>query len=961
MNEFLSLTSALPEPLASAARRNLERLANAYTALGEQTPQLDQLQGDTGRVWACSEFVAQSCVRDPSMLDELISTGDLHRSYPPQRYHSSMPAALETCATEAELTAQLRHVKRRELVRIAWRDIAGLAEFEETVRDTSSFANATLDATLRRLHDWQTQRRGVPTSADGKPQQMVVLALGKLGASELNFSSDIDLIFTFPENGETRGASRTLSNEEFFIRLARRYIKLLSETTADGFVFRVDMRLRPFGASGRLVCSMSAMEDYYQIHGRDWERYALIRARPVAGDIESGNELLERLRPFIYRRYIDFGALEALREMKAMISAEVKRKGLKDNIKLGLGGIREVEFVGQAFQLVRGGRVPELRGRQIVSVLKELRRLEYLPIYAVKQLSDAYKFLRTTEHRLQQVDEQQTHTLPNGDNERLRLAIGMGFTDWGSFSEQLEKYRRRVQSHFDQVFGAADGETPESDSLSALWDGQLGNERVLETLAQAGFSDPGAVAEVVENLRSSYAVRGLEERGRTRMGRLLPALLRNVATRSDPLGTLQRVITIIESIARRSVYLALLVERPLALSQLVKLCEASPLVARQFARYPLLLDELLDARTLYAPLDRDALVADMETRLSSISNEDAELELDALRHFKQSNMLRVAAADLTQAIDLDQVSERLTQIAEVALDACLSLAWRDLCRRHGEPSCSVAGERRLAPFCIVAYGKLGGQELSYGSDLDLVFVHGSDGDEQYTDGKKRVDNTMFFARLAQRTIHLLSTHTAVGTLYSVDARLRPSGSDGLLVTSLTSFERYQREHAWTWEHQALVRARFVAGNTALGARFEDVRNRLLLLERDQRKLKRAVRDMRARMHLELGTKDDALFDIKQDRGGIADIEFMVQYGALAWAHKLRKHLRFTDNLRLLEAMAVHKLMDAEDATLLISAYHDYRAHVHRLTLEEKAAVVASTQFAELRAEVGSVWLRLMED
>ena len=959
MSKFSSLITSAPESLSATAELGLRQLSEGCAAAGLAEPRLDDLPGDAGRVWVCSDYVAQSCARNPAMLADLIDSGDLCRVYPAEHYHESTTAALLATSSETELRDTLRRLKRRELVRIAWRDIAGLADFEETVRDTSAFANAALDATLQRLHHWQTQRRGVPTGESGSPQRMVVLALGKLGASELNFSSDIDLIFTFPESGETLGAKRSLSNEEFFIRLSRRYINVLSETTADGFAFRVDMRLRPFGASGRLVCSMSAMEDYYQIHGRDWERYAFIRARPVAGDLEAGNELLERLRPFVFRRYIDFGALESLREMKATVSAEVKRKGLIDNIKLGPGGIREVEFIGQAFQLVRGGRVPELRGRQIISVLEELRKLEYLPDYAVKELSDAYRFLRTTEHRLQEVEEQQTHTVPNDANERLRLAYGMGFADWQSFSRELEKFRARVQSHFDQVFGATDEQAPETDSLSALWEGTLTDDQVLETLAQAGFADGDAVMSIVSKLRASYTVRGLEERGRARLSRLVPALLRTVATRHDPLATLQRVITIIEGIARRSVYLALLVERPLALSQLVKLCEASPLVARQFARYPLLLDELLDARTLYAPLDRNALLDDMRTRLASVADQDIELEMDALRHFKQSNLLRVAAADLTHAIDLDEVSERLTQIAEVALEACLRLAWRDLCRRHGEPLCTVSGARRRAPFCIVAYGKFGGQELSYGSDLDLVFVHGSSGEEQHTDGDKRIENSVFFSRLAQRTIHFLSTHTAVGALYSVDARLRPSGADGLLVTSLESFERYQLEQAWTWEHQAVVRARVVAGDTELAAQFRDVRCKLLLLERDAGELKAQVRDMRARMQRELGTQDDALFDIKQDRGGIADIEFMVQYGALAWAPKLRNYLHFTDNLQLVQAMADSALMTPHEAEVLSDAYREYRAAVHRLALAEKPAVVPAAQFAGLREKVGALWQRLL--
>ena len=961
MSDQTAIPPSPPAELAAEVAKLYCRLTENAANAGIELPDSSSFPGDLHKVFACSEFVAQSCIRNPSLLRELYDSGDLERSYEAGDLDSSVESALTHINDEAALIEALRKLKRRELVRIAWRDICNLSTFEQTVAETSTFADCVLNHSLHHIYAWQTAQRGVPTDEDGSAQQLVVLALGKLGASELNFSSDIDLIFTFPRSGNTVGAARSLENEEFFIRLARRYINVLSQTTADGFVFRVDMRLRPFGESGRLVCSMSAMEDYYQIHGRDWERYALIRARPVAGDIEAGNELLERLRPFVFRRYIDFGALESLREMKAMVMAEVTRKTMQDNVKLGPGGIREIEFVGQAFQLVRGGRFDSLRGRQIVPMLVELGRREFLPDYAVEDLRDAYRFLRTVEHRLQQVDEQQTHALPTTDFEKLRLSYALGFDDWQSLEKLLARHRERVQSHFDQVFGTPSEYSEETDPLASVWTGTLDTEQLIELLAQNGFADAREVGATLEQLRGSHAVKGLEQRGQSRLARLVPALLRTVLTRELPLLTLKRVATIIEAIARRSVYLALLVERPLALSQLVKLCEASPMVSRQFARYPLLLDELLDSRTLYAPLDAQALSNDMQTRLDAIDDADVEREMDALRHFKQSNLLHVAAADLTQAIDIDEVSERLTHIAEVAIDACLRLAWRDLTRRHGEPHYVHEGKTHKAPFCIVAYGKFGGQELSYGSDLDLVFLHGSHGEAQHTDGGRIIENNVFFPRLAQRIIHYVSTHTAVGSLYTVDARLRPSGTDGLLVTSLASFEQYQREQAWTWEHQALVRARVVAGDPALAEQFESTRRALIELERDPASLRQAVRDMRHRMQTQLGSKDEQLFDIKQDRGGIADIEFMVQYGALAWALKLRNYLHFTDNLRLLSAMADEGLLETDDAHAMADAYRDYRAWVHHLTLAEQPALLPADELADTRARVSTIWRQLMDD
>lgn len=952
---------SIPTELIELADGRWETFRAAAERAGVDTPQPEDLPGAVKLIWGCSEFVSQSCIRQPALLVDLLASGDLNRSYEPDDLRSKVRRGLDGVGEDAELMRALRLLKRRELVRVAWRDLSGCAGFEETVRDTSAFADAVLSTTLERVHGWQAQRLGQPLDQHESPQFLIVMALGKLGASELNFSSDIDLILGFPEAGRVSSSARSISNEEFFVKLARRFINLLSKQTEDGFVFRVDMRLRPFGASGPLVASLNALEDYYQIHGRDWERYALIRARPVAGDLAKGWDLLERLRPFVYRRYLDFGALESLRDMKTLISAEVARKGMQDNVKLGQGGIREVEFVGQAFQMVRGGRLEELRGRQILNVLQKLGNLSLLPEYAVSELQEAYVFLRNTEHRLQQVDDQQTHTLPQEPLARLRLAAGMGFDDWETFAAVLAKHRARVQSHFDQVFGASEeGPADDSDGINALWEGTLSTEQARDVLKHAGYPDAEAVLERIDALRRAYAVRALSERGRVRMSHLIPVLLRAVAQRGEQAETLHRVLGIIESIARRSVYLALLIERPLALSQLLRLCEASPLIARQIARHPLLLDELLDARTLYAPLDRAALELDAHTRLAQISAGDTEQEMDSLRHFKQSNVLRVAAADVSGSIPLSEVSTHLSEIAEVSLGRILKIAWRDLCERYGEPCCGVGADRVGASFTIVGYGKLGGVELGYASDLDLVFLHDSAGEAQQTAGPHSIDNALFFSRLAQRIIHFLSTHTAGGALYQTDARLRPSGSGGLLVTGIDSFADYQAHQAWTWEHQALVRARAVAGNDALAGRFRTVRTEVLLKTRDGETLRREVREMRDRMRAELGSTDAGKLDIKQDPGGIADIEFMVQYGTLRWAPKLRNYLQFTDNIRLLRGFAETGLMAESDVELLVEAYGQYRQRAHGFALQEQSAILDGGEFEELRAGVLDVWHRLME-
>jgi glutamate-ammonia-ligase adenylyltransferase len=963
--------SQQPAPLSgSLAALADERVEALRSALGRPA---SKLPGDARRVLACSDFVFRTLTRDPEVAFDLFSSGDLDRTYPqvgadPDARPSSFAYFRELAAhalagieDETVLGRAMRRLRQREMLRVAWRDIGALAQLEETLRDTSALADAIVEACTDWLHERLAAEAGVPTSADGEAQRLTVLGLGKLGACELNFSSDIDLIFTFARPGQTEGGRRNLDNEEYFARLGQRLIKALDELTEDGRVYRVDMRLRPFGTSGPLAMSFDAMEQYYQLHGRDWERYAMVRARVVAGDVTGGAKLVERLRPFVYRRYLDFGALGSMREMKRLITEEVARKGLTDNVKLGAGGIREVEFTGQAFQMVRGGRLPDLRGRRITAVLERIGTRELLPAHAVRHLVDAYRFLRTVEHRLQQVEDRQTHTLPSDDAGRARLAAGLGYPDWDTLSHDIVRHRMRVSAQFDQVFGAPTSEDGEEDRLAVVWQPETEAETGSQLLAQAGFEDPQGAWEAVDAARGSNALRLMDNHGRERLTRVLPDLLRACAAQPNGVQTIRRALDIVETVARRSAYLALLAERPLALSQLVKLCSASPWIARQIARHPLLLDELLDSRTLYEPLPRTALEADLDARFAAVTPGDTEQEMEVLRQFKQASVLKVAAADVAHAMPLMVVSDHLTEIAETTLRKTLSLVWRDLVARYGEPRATVAGQRSTVPFAIAAYGKLGGIELGYGSDLDIVFVHGSAGDEQHTDGPKVVDNAIFFARLAQRLIHFLSTQTTEGVLYEVDSRLRPDGSAGLIVNGIEAVCRYLLEKAWTWEHQALVRARVVAGDAGLAARFAEIRREVMLAPRNPDELRESVRSMRERMRQALGSGARTGFDLKQDPGGIADIEFMVQYGALRWAEKLGDSLRYTDNIRLLEGFARAGLMPEEDSRFLMDAYRAYRARVHELALQEREIIEDETEFHTEREGVLCLWRRLMED
>ncbi|MCO5367181.1 bifunctional [glutamate--ammonia ligase]-adenylyl-L-tyrosine phosphorylase/[glutamate--ammonia-ligase] adenylyltransferase [Pseudomonas alliivorans] len=931
------------------------------------------------RVCAASDFVTEQICRDPRMLLDMADAGELERSFSAGELRGQIANALGTATTDDELGRNLRRQRMRHQVRIIWRDLTRQADLIETCRDLSDMADACIDLACHWLHERLCQQFGTPTGRrTGLPQQMVILGMGKLGAVELNLSSDIDLIFGYPEGGETVGVKRPLDNQEFFIRLGQRLIKALDPVTVDGFVFRVDMRLRPYGSSGALVLSFNALEQYYQDQGRDWERYAMIKARVVGGDQKAGAELLEMLRPFVYRRYLDFSAIEALRTMKQLIQQEVKRKGMAENIKLGAGGIREVEFIAQAFQLIHGGRDLSLQQRPLFKVLKTLEGQGYLPGAVTEELREGYEFLRYTEHAIQAIADRQTQMLPDNEQDQARIALMMGFSDWASFHERLMYWRGRVSWHFRQVIADPDSDPDEeqeddSDVIVGgewlpLWEESQDEEAASRQLSQAGFVNAETAIRHLANLRSSPHLRSMQRLSRERLDAFIPRLLAQAVEHAKPDLVLERVLPLVEAVARRSAYLVLLTENPDALRRLLTLCAASPWIAEQIARFPLLLDELLNEGRLFNPPLAPELAAELRERLIRIPEDDLEQQMEALRHFKLAHSLRVAASEITGSLPLMKVSDYLTWLAEAILEQVLALAWRHSVARHGTPS-RPDGTLCDPGFVIVGYGKVGGIELGHGSDLDLVFIH--DGDPQTeTDGAKPIDSAQFFTRLGQRIIHLLTTQTNSGQLYDVDMRLRPSGASGLLVSSLGAFARYQDKEAWTWEHQALVRARVLTGSPDLGREVEKVRADVLGRERDLDKLRAEVSEMRAKMRDNLGSRLTAAgrganafessmpFDLKQDAGGIVDIEFMVQYAALAWSREHPGLLQYTDNIRILEGLEEAGLLPDADASLLREAYKAYRSAAHRQALQKQAGVVSGDQFHCERREVMRIWAQM---
>ncbi|MBR9827733.1 MAG: bifunctional [glutamate--ammonia ligase]-adenylyl-L-tyrosine phosphorylase/[glutamate--ammonia-ligase] adenylyltransferase [Oceanospirillales bacterium] len=958
----------VPTALSALLVRNQARVEDALARLDTQP---EWLQAQLDHVLIGSDYVAEQLQRHPEWLAELIDSGDLQQAYADSTYAQRLQALLAVTTDEKELHRQLRLFRQREMVRLVWRDLNRLTDMRGTTRELSRLADACIDRTLDWLYGQACERWGTPYSradADGvrHPQRMVVLGMGKLGADELNLSSDIDLIFTFPANGETEGARRALENQDFFIRLGQKLIQALDNVTLDGFVFRVDMRLRPFGSSGPLASSFASMENYYQNQGRDWERYAMIKARVVAGDTVAGAELIQLLRPFVYRKYIDFSAFESLRDMKAMINREVRRKGLDQNVKLGAGGIREVEFIAQAFQLIRGGRDAELQQRELLNILPQLPEKVGMPDTAVTELTEAYVFLRNVEHGIQAIADRQTQELPDDDEGRARLAWAQGFADWTALTDALHNARAAVSRHFADVIAPADeGEETADDQRTewlALWQGEMDDDSSSAFLREQGYQQPEVALKALQDLKGLRTVQMLQKVALERLEVVLPPLLEQVGLCDNAETTLERVLVLVQAVLRRSAYFVLLSENPAALKQLVRLCSASAWFAEQLSRQPVLLDELIDPRTLYAPPDLTALRTELRQQLLRIPEDDIEQLMETLRYFKHAHMLRVAASDITGVLPLMKVSDYLTWLAEAVLEAVLEIAWRNLTEKHGVPM-RAPGVPCDPDFIVVGYGKVGGIELSYGSDLDLVFLHDAASNLE-TDGGRPLANSVFFNRLGQRIIHILNTFTPSGILYEVDMRLRPSGNSGLLVSSLSAFRDYQHKDAWTWEHQALVRARVVAGSPALAERFEQVRHEILQQPRDAATLGTEVADMREKMREHLGSKNTGdtehpVFNLKQDRGGIVDIEFMVQYLVLRHAAARPELLRWTDNIRILDSLEAAGLLAADDAELLREAYKAFRAAGHRLTLQNLSGVLDEEEMREYREGVAAIWQRLM--
>ncbi len=887
------------------------------------------------RVARCSRYGSRLLAAQPQLAETV--AGQLDRAFTREAMLAFL--AEPPCADEAALHQRLRQLRQRVWLATTARDLAGDADLAEVIATWSSLAEVCISAALDFHHAALAARHGEPRDEQGQPQQMVVVGMGKLGGGELNVSSDIDLIYLYPDEGDTAaddptGSIRSLSNHEFFIRLGRKLTAALGEATADGYVFRVDLRLRPWGDSGPFAMGFAMLEDYLVAQGRPWERYAWIKARPLTG--ERHDELMQIVRPFVFRKYLDFGAFAAIRDLHVQIRREVARREMAHDVKLGPGGIREIEFTAQVFQLIRGGQIAALQQRPTLTVLGQLVKSGLMTTDAQQELAAAYDFLRRLEHRIQYLDDAQTQLLPDDAESHAMLAEAMNFPDYGAMLAALERHRNKVTRHFEQMFAAPQTDQ-NSHPLTAVCSGTADDATSHALLENAGYADPDRVLATLDALRQH--VERLAESTQLRLNALLPPALEVIGSQPDPMVTLERFAALVQAISRRSTYLALLAEYPAALRQLVRLLAASPWAAQMITQQPQLLDELIAPQHLMSVPDWKQLAAQLHDELDTHAG-DTEAQMDALRRFKRVQTLRLLAQDVAGRLTLEALSDHLSYLADTLLNETLARCWAGLKTRH----------RDEPRFAVIGYGKLGGKELGYASDLDLVFL--------YDDEDARAQE--IYARLAQRINTWLGTLTAAGMLYETDLRLRPDGASGLLVSSTEAFRDYQLHHAWLWEHQALTRARFVCGDAEIGARFEALRREVLAMPRDAAKLREEVVAMREKMRAG-HVNDSELFDLKHDSGGIVDVEFCVQYLVLRHCAAHPELADNVGNIALLLRAGTAGLIPADVAQAAADAYRELRSRQHAIRLSgANYARIPPAAVETIREAVKALWDQVME-
>ncbi|MGP5549619.1 bifunctional [glutamate--ammonia ligase]-adenylyl-L-tyrosine phosphorylase/[glutamate--ammonia-ligase] adenylyltransferase [Psychrobacter namhaensis] len=933
-----------------------------YQPTAEQLQVLQTASAFAYQIWESRTVSCQTFLRSYPLdqtltrqqIDDLIQDYTLDENY--------------QLADEAKVMSGLRHLRMLLMMRWIWQDALQMIALEQLTDELSEFADGCIsfakDYTYRHL----IKKYGEPTfiNAQGNVQidDMAIMAMGKLGAQELNLSSDIDLIFVHQARGETNGnkdeGTRSIDNKRFMTRLGQGIIKLLDNKTADGFVFRVDMRLRPWGDGSDLAIHLSALQKYFALHGRAWERFAWLKAR-VVGQVEQPfyDELQALIKPFVFRYYVDYSAFSALREMKSLIQNQVAQREDLDNIKLGAGGIRDIEFIVQAFQLIYGGRHPQLQIKSCLQSMQVLYELGYLELSTFEQLQAAYRFLRRLEHAIQAINDQQTQRLPHDPHWQHNLALTLGFDDWDALLSRLNHHRDTVNDPFERM--VTERQVPDQEGVD------LEPEHLDAQIARLNEVLTAENRELLQEFWQSKMVANLSDEARERLDDAYPvivhALLAHQEQQQLANTALPRLMALLEAICRRSIYLVMIAENPNATIELIPMLSASPWIAKELAQYPVLLDSFLQQRYRHLP-DKLELRDILRQQLLRVEPNDEEELLSVLRLFKKNQVLAVAASDVLAERPIMKVSDSLTYIAAVVLEAALERAFVEIVKRYGYPIGKDGDPVTEADcgFAIIGYGKLGGLELSYASDLDLVFLHKIK-EQGMTTGEKSVSGMKFAARLVQKLMNYLNTQTRDGRVYEIDMRLRPSGNAGMMVVSCDAFETYQLDKAWSWEHQALVRARAICGDRRVTARFCDIRRDVLALPRTIEQVRSEITSMRIKMQKHLGTsqwqQQAGKFHLKQDAGGIVDIEFLAQFAVLAYSHEYPSLTKWSDNVRIFAEVALLGIWDEQVCQDLTDAYLRIRAATHQLALSEQSLLVEESLWQETRALVQAQWQRLM--
>ncbi len=940
----------LPEEIKKRSECNTQQFNANTRERFEALPKAQQLQLKI--LAGLSDFIAMQLCRYKELLPELSAqTIGINPNY-----HSEIQQYVNAEQNQDEFFKALRKFRHTELAKIAAADMLGQISIASAIQYQSHLA----DALILMAYDWAVQqisnRFGLPLDKNEQPIPMQILAMGKLGGEELNFSSDIDLIFIYPCSGETKGGRKSLDHHEFYTKVGQKLIAALDQQTQDGQVFRVDMRLRPFGDSGPLVMSHAAIEDYYQEQGREWERYAMLKARVLGEPNKYSHALYALLQPFVFRRYIDFGVMESLRKMKRMIQQEVRRRGLANNIKLGAGGIREVEFIVQALQLIKGGREPKVQVKSLLKALPVLVEMGLILEDECLRLQSAYLQLRQWENYLQAFEDQQTQTLPDDTLNQSRLIYLCQAENWQAVLDKVQQITAQVSREFKWIIGdEAEQHVTDYEHFQLLWGLNKIEDKLDIQLPWLAGDDTESFIRSVHQFKAEMRKRSLGTRGRDVLDKMMPILLRSCETEEVSLAQWRSVSRVIGAIATRTAYLELLYENHGAMRQLVYLCAESEWLAEQLAKYPMLLDELIDPQYIHNPISPQEFASELRQHMLRVNEDDLELQMEVLRQYKQTQQLRIAASDLSGALAVTKVSDHLTHLAEVIIQEVVNIAWHQMVHRYGYPAGTSEENKQ---FAVIAYGKLGGIELGYGSDLDVVFIHECD-IKGATDGNKSIDSRQFYIKLAQRIQHIFTTNMQTGMLYELDTRLRPSGASGLLAIHIDTFQQYQLEDAWTWEHQALVRSRIVFGQPSITEKFYNIKQQIIAQSREQAVLREQVVEMREKMrnHLSKSAQDQA--DLKQDRGGIADIEFIAQYLVLLHAEKHSVLAEHSDTLRIFKELEKLSLISGAQATALKEGYCLLRDEGHHLSLKGLPLVSNKVKIKSCMQACAEIWHEIM--